>query len=139
MLRVHNSLTGKLEVFEPLVPGTVRMYVCGITVYDFCHVGHMRMNAVFDVVRRYLESSGYAVTFVRNITDIDDNIINRAAKNGESVDALTSRFIQANIRMSPLAASWAITGTSPCSSQRTLFSHLLCMLTPAASGCRARA
>lgn len=95
MLRLHNSLTGKLEVFEPLVPGTVRMYVCGITVYDFCHVGHMRMNVVFDVVRRHLESSGYAVTFVRNITDIDDKIISRAAANGESVDSLTARFIQA--------------------------------------------
>ncbi|RYG81648.1 cysteine--tRNA ligase, partial [bacterium] len=95
MLRLHNSLSGKLEVFEPIVPGQVRMYVCGITVYDFCHVGHMRMNTVFDVVRRYLESSGYAVTFVRNITDIDDKIIQRAAQNGETVDALTARFIEA--------------------------------------------
>jgi cysteinyl-tRNA synthetase len=95
MLRLHNSLTGRLETFEPLVPGTVRMYVCGITVYDFCHVGHMRMNAVFDVVRRHLEASGYAVTFVRNITDIDDNIIKRAAQNGETTEHLTARFIQA--------------------------------------------
>jgi cysteinyl-tRNA synthetase len=95
MLRIHNSLSGRLEPFEPLVPGTVRMYVCGITVYDFCHVGHMRMNVVFDVVRRYLESCGYAVTYVRNITDIDDKIIQRAAKNGEPIDALTGRFIQA--------------------------------------------
>jgi len=95
MLRVHNSLTGKLEVFEPLVPGTVRLYVCGITVYDYLHVGHARMNTVFDVVRRHLESSGYAVTFVRNITDIDDKIIQRAAANGERVEQLTARFIDA--------------------------------------------
>ncbi len=94
MIRLHNSLTGKLEVFEPLVPGTVRMYVCGITVYDHLHVGHARMNTVFDVVRRYLEASGYAVNFVRNITDVDDKIIQRAAQNGESMDALTARFIE---------------------------------------------
>ncbi|MET0291265.1 MAG: cysteine--tRNA ligase [Steroidobacteraceae bacterium] len=95
MLRIHNSLSGRVEPFEPLVPGLVRMYVCGITVYDFCHVGHMRMNVVFDVVRRYLESMGLAVTFVRNITDIDDKIIQRAAKNGESIEQLTGRFITA--------------------------------------------
>ncbi|MEP7314780.1 MAG: cysteine--tRNA ligase [Pseudomonadota bacterium] len=95
MLRIHNSLTGKLEVFEPLVPGRVRMYVCGITVYDFCHIGHMRMMVAFDLVNRYLRYRGYDVTYVRNITDIDDNIIRRAAENGESIDSLTSRFIKA--------------------------------------------
>jgi cysteinyl-tRNA synthetase len=95
MLRLHNSLTGKVEQFIPMVPGQVRMYVCGITVYDYCHLGHMRMMVVFDVVRRWLRASGYAVTFVRNITDIDDKIIQRAAANHESIDALTARFIAA--------------------------------------------
>jgi cysteinyl-tRNA synthetase len=95
MLRLHNSFSGRLELFEPLIADTVRMYVCGITVYDYCHVGHMRMMVVFDIVRRFLEANGYAVTFVRNITDIDDKIIQRAAQNGESIDSLTSRFIKA--------------------------------------------
>ena len=95
MLRIHNSLTGRLEPFEPLVPGKVRMYVCGITVYDYLHIGHMRMFVVFDMVRRYLRYRGYDVTFVRNITDIDDKIIRRAAENGESIDALTARYIAA--------------------------------------------
>jgi cysteinyl-tRNA synthetase len=95
MLRIHNSLTGKIEVFEPLVPGRVRVYVCGITVYDYCHIGHMRMIVAFDLVNRYLRYLGYDVTYVRNITDIDDKIIRRAAENGESIDSLTARFIQA--------------------------------------------
>jgi cysteinyl-tRNA synthetase len=95
MLRIHNSLSGKLEPFHSLEPGKVRMYVCGITVYDFCHIGHMRMMVAFDVVQRYLRYSGYAVNYVRNITDIDDKIIRRAAENGESIDALTGRFIRA--------------------------------------------
>ncbi|HEV7633506.1 MAG TPA: cysteine--tRNA ligase [Steroidobacteraceae bacterium] len=95
MLRIHNSLTGKIEVFEPLVPGRVRLYVCGITVYDYCHIGHMRMLVAFDLVNRYLRYRGYDVTYVRNITDIDDKIIRRAAENGESIDSLTARFIAA--------------------------------------------
>jgi cysteinyl-tRNA synthetase len=95
MLSIHNSLTGKVESFKPIVPGAVRMYVCGITVYDYCHVGHGRMLVAFDVVQRWLRYSGYHVTYVRNITDIDDKIIRRAAENGESIDALTERFIQA--------------------------------------------
>jgi cysteinyl-tRNA synthetase len=95
MLQIHNSLTGRKEPFEPIVPGEVRMYVCGITVYDYCHVGHGRMLTVFDVVRRHLVASGYRVTFVRNITDIDDKIIRRAAENGESTAQLTERFTQA--------------------------------------------
>jgi cysteinyl-tRNA synthetase len=95
MLQIHNSLSGQKEIFKPLVPGTVRMYACGITVYDYCHLGHARMVIVFDVVRKYLRSLGYRVTFVRNITDIDDNIISRAAENHESIDALTTRFTQA--------------------------------------------
>jgi cysteinyl-tRNA synthetase len=95
MLQIQNSLTGRKEVFKPLEPGKVRMYVCGITVYDYCHLGHARMLIVFDVVRRHLEASGYDVTFVRNITDIDDKIIQRAQANGEPMQALTERFIQA--------------------------------------------
>jgi cysteinyl-tRNA synthetase len=95
MLRIHNSLTGRKEEFREIDPGKVRMYCCGMTVYDYCHVGHARMLIVFDVVRRYLRWRGYDVTFVRNITDIDDNIIKRAAENGEAFDSLTARFITA--------------------------------------------
>ena len=95
MLQIHNSLTGRKETFKPLEPGKVRMYVCGITVYDYCHLGHARMLIVFDVVRRHLEASGFDVTFVRNITDIDDKIIQRAQQNGEPMQALTERFIKA--------------------------------------------
>jgi cysteinyl-tRNA synthetase len=95
MLQIHNSLTGRKEEFRPIVPGEVRMYVCGMTVYDYCHLGHARMLIAFDVARRHLKASGYRVTFVRNITDIDDKIIRRAAENGESMAALTGRFIDA--------------------------------------------
>ena len=93
MLRIHNSLTGLKQEFKPLVPGEVRMYVCGITVYDYIHLGHARMLMVFDLVQRYLRESGYRVRYVRNITDIDDKIIDRAAANGEDWDALAERFI----------------------------------------------
>jgi cysteinyl-tRNA synthetase len=92
---IFNSLTGQKEEFEPLEPGKVRMYVCGDTVYDYCHVGHARSKVAFDIVRRYLAYRGFRVTFVRNITDIDDKIIDRAAENGESIQSLTSRFIKA--------------------------------------------
>jgi cysteinyl-tRNA synthetase len=95
MLQIHNSLTGRKEPFTPLEPGKVSMYVCGVTVYDYCHLGHARMLIVFDVVRRHLLASGYDVTFVRNITDIDDKIIERAQRNGEPMQALTERFIRA--------------------------------------------
>jgi len=95
MLRIHNSLTGRKERFREIEPGKVRMYCCGLTVYDYPHVGHARMLIVFDVVRRYLRWRGYDVTFVRNITDIDDNIIERARENGEPVESLTARFIAA--------------------------------------------
>ena len=95
MLRIHNTLTREKQAFEPIEPGRVRMYVCGITVYDYCHVGHARMMMAFDVVRRWLRASGYDVTYVRNITDIDDKIIRRAGENGESIAALTERFIVA--------------------------------------------
>jgi cysteinyl-tRNA synthetase len=94
-LHIHNTLTRRLEPFAPIEPGHVRMYVCGITVYDLCHVGHARSNIAFDVARRWLEATGYRVTYVRNITDIDDKIIRRAVQNGESVRALTDRMIAA--------------------------------------------
>jgi cysteinyl-tRNA synthetase len=95
MLTIYNSLTREDERFEPLVDGQVRMYVCGITVYDYLHVGHARMLTVFDMVYRYLCHLGYDVVFVRNITDIDDKIIKRANENGESFTALTARMIEA--------------------------------------------
>jgi cysteinyl-tRNA synthetase len=88
-------MTGRVEGFVPITPGKVGMYVCGITVYDYCHVGHARFLVVFDTVRRYLRFRGYDVNYVRNITDIDDKIIRRAAENGEGIEALTARFIQA--------------------------------------------
>ena len=96
MLHIHNSMTGRKEPFKPIRPGEVRMYVCGMTVYDYSHIGHGRMMIVFDLLRRHLVASGYRVTFVRNITDIDDKIIKRAAENGEPMAALTERFIRAN-------------------------------------------
>jgi cysteinyl-tRNA synthetase len=94
-LRIHNTLTRRLEPFEPIEPGHVRMYVCGITVYDLCHVGHLRMMMAFDVVYRWLRESGYRVTYVRNITDIDDKIIRRALERGMSIRALTDEMIAA--------------------------------------------
>lgn len=92
-LRIYNTLSRALEAFSPLEPGHVRMYVCGMTVYDLCHVGHARSMIAFDVVQRWLRESGYRVTFVRNITDIDDKIIRRALENGETIGALTERMI----------------------------------------------
>ena len=94
-LRIHNTLTRELETFSPLEPGHVRMYVCGMTVYDLCHLGHARSMVAFDVVQRWLKASGYRVTYVRNITDIDDKIIKRSVENGESVRALTDRMVDA--------------------------------------------
>lgn len=95
MLQIFNTLTRKKESFVPIVPGKVSMYVCGITIYDFCHVGHARTYVAFDVMNRYLRFSGYDVTYVRNITDVDDKIIKRANENGESCDALTARYTSA--------------------------------------------
>ena len=94
MLLIHNSMTGRKEPFRELVPGRVGMYVCGMTVYDHIHVGHARSQIAFDVVRRWLQASGYQVNYVRNITDIDDKIINRARELGETVEALTARHIE---------------------------------------------
>ena len=95
MLSLYNSMTRKRETFEPLVPGKVGLYVCGITVYDYCHIGHARMLVAFDAIQRWLRASGYDVTYVRNITDIEDKIIRRAVENGESISSLTARFIDA--------------------------------------------
>ena len=94
-LRIYNTLTRALEDFAPLEPGHVRMYVCGMTVYDLCHLGHARSMVAFDVVQRWLGASGLRVTYVRNITDIDDKIIRRAVENGETVRGLTDRMIEA--------------------------------------------
>ena len=94
MLKIHNSLGRTKQAFVPLRPGEVRMYVCGMTVYDYCHLGHARVLVVFDMVRRWLRESGYRVTYVRNITDIDDKIIRRAFENREPISALTARFIR---------------------------------------------
>ena len=94
-LTVYNTLTRQKETFVPLNPENVRMYVCGMTVYDYCHLGHARVMVVFDMIARWLRQSGYPLTYVRNITDIDDKIIARAAENGETIGSLTTRFIQA--------------------------------------------
>ncbi len=95
MLRIYNSLARNKQDFVPLNPGKVRMYVCGITVYDYCHLGHARMMLAFDVVQRWLRASGLQLTYVRNITDIEDKIIKRAAENKEAIGELTARFIRA--------------------------------------------
>jgi len=94
MLKIFNTLTGSKDIFKPIEPGKVRMYVCGMTVYDYCHLGHARVMVVFDVVVRYLREAGYDVTYVRNITDVDDKIIQRANENQEDIQALTDRFIK---------------------------------------------
>jgi len=94
-LRIYNTLTRALEEFSPLRPNEVRMYVCGMTVYDYCHLGHARSMIAFDVVQRWLRASGYQVTYVRNITDVDDKIIKRAVENGESIRSLTDRMVDA--------------------------------------------
>ncbi len=95
MLKIHNSLTREKQEFVPIIPGKASMYVCGMTVYDFCHLGHGRVMVVFDMVNRWLRASGLEVTYVRNITDIDDKIIKRANENNETIGALTQRFITA--------------------------------------------
>jgi len=95
MLYLYNSLTRSKELFTPLIPGKIGMYVCGITIYDRCHLGHARLMLCFDVIVRYLRSQDFDVTYVRNITDIDDKIITRANERGVAIDALTSEFITA--------------------------------------------
>ena len=95
MLKIYNTLSREKEVFTPKVKGKVGMYVCGMTVYDYCHIGHARVMVVFDIVARYLRYSGYDLTYVRNVTDIDDKIIQRANENKEEIGELTERFIDA--------------------------------------------
>lgn len=95
MLKIYNTLTRDKQDFVPIEPGKVSMYVCGMTVYDFCHLGHARVLVVFDMVLHWLRTSGYDVRYVRNITDIDDKIIKRAAENNETIESLTNRFIAA--------------------------------------------
>jgi cysteinyl-tRNA synthetase len=95
MLNVYNTLAREKQLFQPIAEGQVNMYVCGMTVYDYCHLGHARMVVVFDMVARWLRASGYDLNYVRNITDIDDKIIKRALENGEAINALTGRFIAA--------------------------------------------
>jgi cysteinyl-tRNA synthetase len=95
MLQIYNTLTNSKTVFTPLEPGKIRLYVCGVTVYDYCHIGHARVMVVFDLITRYLRARGWDVTYVRNITDVDDKIIRRAAENHEPVEALTERMIAA--------------------------------------------
>ncbi len=94
-LKIYNTLTAQKEIFQPIEANKVKMYVCGMTVYDYCHIGHARVLISFDVITRYLRHIGYDVTYIRNITDVDDKIFARAAENGEAYDALTQRFIDA--------------------------------------------
>jgi cysteinyl-tRNA synthetase len=94
-LRIYNTLSRALEVFAPIEPGHVRMYVCGMTVYDLCHLGHARSMVAFDVVQRWFKASGLRVTYVRNVTDIDDKIIRRALENNETIRSLTDRMVDA--------------------------------------------
>ena len=95
MLMIFNTETRQKAIFRPIHEGKIQMYVCGMTVYDYCHIGHARVLVSFDVITRYLRSQGYEVDYVRNITDIDDKIIKRANENGESIDVLTERYIAA--------------------------------------------
>ena len=95
MLKIYNTLTRQKEEFKPLIPGKVGMYVCGVTIYDYCHIGHARTFVAFDTVARYLRFSGYDLNYIRNITDVDDKIINRAHENGETCEQLTARFTEA--------------------------------------------
>ncbi|MFM2481726.1 cysteine--tRNA ligase [Celerinatantimonas sp. YJH-8] len=95
MLKIYNTLTRQKEEFKPIHPGKIGMYVCGVTVYDYCHIGHGRTFAAFDTIARYLRWRGYELKFVRNITDVDDKIINRAHENNESCENLVNRFVDA--------------------------------------------
>ncbi len=97
MLKIYNTLTGKKEEFHPIVPGEVGMYVCGNTVYDYCHIGHARAMISFDLISRHLRHVGYDLNYIRNITDVEDKIIKRAAENNETTESLTQRMIQAQV------------------------------------------
>ena len=93
-LKIYNTLAREKQTFVPIEAGKAGMYVCGMTIYDYCHIGHARMMMAFDVIYRWLKASGYQVKYVRNITDIDDKIIKRAVENGETLSQLTTRFSQ---------------------------------------------
>ena len=93
MIKIYNTLSKNKETFKPIQEGQVNIYVCGMTVYDLCHIGHARVMVIFDVVRRWFDILGYSVNYVRNITDIDDKIINRSIQNNESIESLTQRYI----------------------------------------------
>jgi cysteinyl-tRNA synthetase len=121
-LRIHNTLTRRLETFVPIEPGRVRMYVCGITVYDVCHMGHARMNLAFDVVYRWLVASGYDVTYVRNITDIEDKIIRRAVERGITIGDLTRETIASMHR------DFAALGLAPPTHEPRATEHVPLML-----------
>lgn len=95
MLTIYDTLRRSKEAFQPITPGEVKLYVCGVTIYDYCHIGHARTYVAFDVVVRYLRAKGFKVTYVRNITDVDDKIIRRAHENGEAIDAVTERYTKA--------------------------------------------
>src|SRR5918998_77640 len=95
MLRIYNTMSGRKEPFEPLVPGTVRMYVCGVTVYDYSHLGHARSALIFDIIRNYLQFAGYVVRYVRNFTDVDDKIILKALQEDVSWTEIVERYLQA--------------------------------------------
>ncbi len=118
MLQIYNTLSRKKELFTPIVPGKAGLYVCGITIYDYCHVGHARTYVAFDVINRYLRFLGYDVTYVRNITDVDDKIIKRAAENNESCDALTARFTKA------MHADFAALGLMPADIEPRVTTHM---------------
>lgn len=117
-MQIFNTLSRKKETFEPLTPGKVGLYVCGITIYDYCHIGHARTYVAFDVMNRYLRFSGYDVTYVRNITDVDDKIIKRAAENNESCEALTARFTTA------MHEDFAALGLLPADIEPTVTGHM---------------
>jgi cysteinyl-tRNA synthetase len=118
MLHIYNTLSRKKELFTPIEPGKAGLYVCGITIYDYCHVGHARTYVAFDVINRYLRFLGYDVTYVRNITDVDDKIIKRAAENNESCDALTERFTQA------MHADFTALGLMPADIEPRVTTHM---------------
>ncbi|HEX5791723.1 MAG TPA: cysteine--tRNA ligase [Rheinheimera sp.] len=118
MLHIYNTLSRKKELFTPIEPGKAGLYVCGITIYDYCHVGHARTYVAFDVINRYLRFLGYDVTYVRNITDVDDKIIKRAAENNESCDALTERFTKA------MHADFTALGLMPADIEPRVTTHM---------------
>jgi len=118
MIQLHDSLSGRRQPLETLEPGHVRLYVCGVTVYDYCHLGHARVMIVFDMFVRYLRARGWRVTYVRNVTDIDDKIINRAAETGETPEAIAERFAEA------MREDEAALGLEPPSREPTATAHV---------------